>query len=176
MSFAGEKSFKYERSVSNQRIEAWWGQLRKGCANWWIKYFHELRQNGQYIDANIVHRECLKFCFMLVIRKELDRATRLWNTRPIRSSNNQEAPPGMSDILHFLLELLQRSNYVVNISVNYIKNAADKSECQQRADCSPDFSRLANIIMNEKGLVSAQCPQMAEYAYRSLIDKIEALL
>ena len=137
--------------------------------------FHELRYGGQYIDSNIVHRECLKFCFMLVIRKELDRATRLWNTHRIRSSNNQEDPPRMPDILHFLLELLQRSNYVVNISVNYIKIAAEVSECQQRADCSPDFSRLPNIIMSEEGLVSAQCPQTAKYSNRSLIDKIEAL-
>ena len=37
--FAGDKSFMYGRSVSNQRIEAWWGQLRRGCAEWWIEYF-----------------------------------------------------------------------------------------------------------------------------------------
>ena len=138
--------------------------------------FHELRYGGQYIDSNIVHRECLKFCFMLVIRKELDRATRLWNTHRIRSSNNQEAPPGKPDILHFLPELLQRSNYAVNICVDDIEIAADVCECQQRADCSPDFSRLANIIMSEEELVAAQCAQTAKYLYRSLIDKVEALL
>jgi hypothetical protein len=29
--FARDKSFMYGRSTSNQRIEAWWGLLRKGC-------------------------------------------------------------------------------------------------------------------------------------------------
>ena len=32
--FAGEKSFMYGRSVSNQRIDAWWDQLRKGGMDW----------------------------------------------------------------------------------------------------------------------------------------------
>lgn len=31
--WAGEKSFLYGKSVSNQRIEAWWGQLRKGSSD-----------------------------------------------------------------------------------------------------------------------------------------------
>ena len=54
--FAKEKSFMYGRSTSNQvikdiqthfrfsvnvlqRIEAWWGQLRKNAAGWWMEYF-----------------------------------------------------------------------------------------------------------------------------------------
>jgi len=34
--FAGDKSFMYGKSTANQRIEAWWGRLRQGCAEWWI--------------------------------------------------------------------------------------------------------------------------------------------
>ena len=36
-SFAGINSFMYGKSESNQRIEAWWGQLRKNSTDWWIK-------------------------------------------------------------------------------------------------------------------------------------------
>ena len=39
--FAGEKSFLYGKSVSNQRIEAWWSILRRSCTNWWIKYMKD---------------------------------------------------------------------------------------------------------------------------------------
>ncbi len=35
---AGIASFMYGKSVSNQRIEAWWGILRKQC--WWIRYLY----------------------------------------------------------------------------------------------------------------------------------------
>lgn len=40
---AGEKSFLYGKSVTNQRIEAWWGILRRGCADWWIRFFKDMR-------------------------------------------------------------------------------------------------------------------------------------
>ena len=47
--FSGEKSFIYGKSTSNQRIEAWWGRLRQGCADWWIEYFKNLRDSGLWI-------------------------------------------------------------------------------------------------------------------------------
>ena len=56
-SFAGDKSFMYGRSVSNQRIEAWWSQLRRGCTKWWMGHFKELRENGLYCDLNPVQVE-----------------------------------------------------------------------------------------------------------------------
>ena len=59
-----EKSCIYGKSTSNQRIEARWGRLRQGCADWWIEYFKNLRYSGLYNDDNVIHRECLKFCFM----------------------------------------------------------------------------------------------------------------
>ena len=36
--FSGEKCFMYGKSTSNQRIEAWWGRLKQGCAEWWIQF------------------------------------------------------------------------------------------------------------------------------------------
>ena len=56
--FAGDKSFMYGRSTSNQQIEAWWSLLRKACTDWWIRYFKDLRDQGLYNDDNVIHREC----------------------------------------------------------------------------------------------------------------------
>ena len=39
---AGEKSFLYGRSASNQRIEAWWSFLRKNATDWWINFFKKI--------------------------------------------------------------------------------------------------------------------------------------
>ena len=75
-SFSGNSSFMYGKSVSNQRIEAWWSQLRKGCTEWWINYFKDLRDKGLYCDADIINVECLRFCFMPVIQDELQRVAR----------------------------------------------------------------------------------------------------
>lgn len=58
----------YGKSTSNQRIEAWWSQLRKSGADWWIKYFKDLRDLGIYCDGEIIHEQCLKFCYMKIIQ------------------------------------------------------------------------------------------------------------
>lgn len=72
-SFAGDNSFMYGKSVSNQRIEAWWRQLRKNSTDWWIINVKDLRDRGLYSDGDILHVECLKFCYMPVLRSELQR-------------------------------------------------------------------------------------------------------
>ena len=92
--FSGNKSFMYGRSTSNQQIESWWGLLRKGCTDWWIRFFKDLRDAGLYDDDDLIQRECIRFCFMDVIQNELHRVARNWNIHRIRPSNNSESPPG----------------------------------------------------------------------------------
>jgi hypothetical protein len=46
--FAKEKSFIYGKSVANQRIEAWWSIQRRWGINWWINYFKDLRDRGNF--------------------------------------------------------------------------------------------------------------------------------
>lgn len=74
--FAGEKSFLCSTSISNQRIEAWWGQLRKGCTDWWITYFKDMRDSGHYCDSDGIHVQCLRFCYMSILQDELHIAAR----------------------------------------------------------------------------------------------------
>lgn len=46
--FAGVKSFMYGKSTANQRVEAWWGLLRKSCTDWWIRFLKDFRSTGLY--------------------------------------------------------------------------------------------------------------------------------
>ena len=41
-------------SVANQRIEAWWGILRRGCSDWWIRFFKDMRDSGLYCANDAV--------------------------------------------------------------------------------------------------------------------------
>lgn len=50
-SMAGIKSFIYGKSTTNQRIEAWWGILRKHGISFWINLFKDLRDCGLF-DLN----------------------------------------------------------------------------------------------------------------------------
>ena len=111
-SMAGEKSFLYGRSVSNQRIEAWWSFLRNNDTDWWINFFKDLRDVGLYCDDNPLHVECLRFCFIPLLQQELNRVAQHWNLHKIRSFLNQESPSGRPDVLYFLPEVQGVSSYL----------------------------------------------------------------
>lgn len=47
-SFAGQRSFLYGQSTANQRIEGWWGILRKQSAQFWINLFQTIQDDGHF--------------------------------------------------------------------------------------------------------------------------------
>ena len=172
--FAGDKSFMYGRSVSNQRIEAWWGQLRRGCAEWWIEYFKNMRDSGLYCDSDLIHVECLRFCYMHILQDELQRAARLWNLHRIRPSTNPESPPGRPDMLYFLPEITSTEDYITRVDMEDVE-IADEMCCPQDppSPCSPAFKDLADLIMEDKGLHMPKNPEEAKSLYLELLSDIK---
>ncbi|XP_068750938.1 uncharacterized protein [Montipora capricornis] len=174
--FAGDKSFMFGKSTSNQRIEAWWGRLRQGCADWWMEFFKDLRDSGLYCDDNIIHCECLKFCFMDIIQSELHRAAEEWNVHRIRPSSNVESPSGKPDILYFVPGLVNSQDYVIPIDLDEIEIAEDLCAVQpQVKGCSPYFKELAEMIMDDEGIEAAATVEEASRLYIDLLDYIDAL-
>ena len=66
-SLAGEKSFVYGQSIANQRIEAWWGILRKENAQFWMNIFSELKDDGDF-SGDFLDKSLIQFCFLALIR------------------------------------------------------------------------------------------------------------
>ena len=171
-----EKSFIYGKSTSNQRIEAWWGRLRQGCADWWIEYFKNLRDSGLYNDENVIRRECLKFCFMDLMQEELHRVVLEWNVHRIRPSTNLESPPGKPDILYLLPELKGAQDYSTPINVDEIEIAEDMCAMQPQAKgCCPAFKDLAEMIMEDEQLDTPTTIDEARQLYFVLLDLIDDL-
>lgn len=176
-SFAGSKSFMYGRSVSNQRIEAWWSQLRKSCTEWWINHLKDLRDRGVYCDGNILHVECLKFCYMPVIRSELQRVAVHWNTHRIRPSTNPDCPSGKPDTLFFLPSSITPQT----VDCKHIVDKDDIEIAEQHCgsdlppDCMPSFADLAKILIGELGLDIPNSPEAAKYLYIKLIAAIQSI-
>ena len=100
-SVAGNKSFMYGTSTSNQRIEAWWSIFKKSRTAWWINYFKDAIDQGIYDPSLVEHKECMKFSFMNLIQNDLDETKLLWNNHRIRKVRNSECPNGKPDILYF---------------------------------------------------------------------------
>ncbi|XP_013411268.1 uncharacterized protein LOC106174310 [Lingula anatina] len=93
---------RYGTSPSNQRIEQWWSFLRRNRSTYWINLFEDLTEEGHFTVGNSLQIECLRFCFMDLLRKDLQEAAVFWNTHRIRPSRYASCPAGIPDELYFL--------------------------------------------------------------------------
>ena len=94
---SGYQSFQFGKSVTNQRIESSWSQLRRSCTDWWIRFFKEIMHEGIHHNTDYLPLECFKSCFFPLIQKEsndIGIITELDN-HPIRRSvqSDRESKP-----------------------------------------------------------------------------------
>ncbi|KAF3836224.1 hypothetical protein F7725_028782, partial [Dissostichus mawsoni] len=66
-SFAGERSFLYGRSTANQRIEGWWGILRKQSAQFWMNLFQTLQEDGHF-TGDFLDKSLIQFCYLNLVQ------------------------------------------------------------------------------------------------------------
>ena len=176
-SMAGQKSFLYGRSVSNQRIEAWWSFLRNNDTDWWINFFKDLRDVGLYCDDNPLHVECLRFCFIPLLQKELNRVAQHWNLHKIRPSLNQESPPGRPDVLYFLPELNGVNSYLKSVDDDDELLVAEELCCENHVmQADETFVELAQMIMNDNNLQIPRTPVEASNLYSEVLYHIESMI
>lgn len=128
-------------------------------------------------DDDNLHKECLRFCFMPVLRDELYAIACYWNTHSIRPVNNSETPDGRPDVLYFLPEAQGHENlkcmpddFLLTLEV------VEESCCTREPvwSCSSEFQELASIIMDEEGLVMPRSTRDAEDLYVRLLTSIES--
>ncbi|CAH1115725.1 unnamed protein product [Psylliodes chrysocephalus] len=65
--FSYDNSFIYGTSNCNQRIESWWGILRKHCSYYWMNLFSELKESGHF-SVSFLDKGLKQFCFMDIIQ------------------------------------------------------------------------------------------------------------
>ena len=113
------KTVRYCSSNRNQRIECFWSSLRKGRASWWINFFKDLVDRGNYNPEYPLQKECMWFCFSTTIQKDLDNFRHEWNTHYIRKSRH-DTIPGRPDSLYFLPERVGYQSQVRNIQEDHV--------------------------------------------------------
>ena len=62
---------------------------------------------GSYL---FLYRDCLQFCFMHILQRELDAVVHEWNTHRIRPSKDCLVPAGIPDELFFLPQVQGERN------------------------------------------------------------------
>lgn len=69
-------------STANQRIEGWWGVLRRQCLHFWIELFKVLQDEGFY-RGDFLDKNLVVFCFTALI--QVSNAPVICNTPSITS-------------------------------------------------------------------------------------------
>lgn len=139
--FAGVKSFVYGKSTSNQRIEAWWSILRKCNTSWWINFLKDLRAEGKFIDTDPIQCECLQYCFMGIIRKELHQVMNEWNLHKISTKKNSECEKGKPDVMFFMPEVHG------TVSYGHLVNPDDIQYCLDSYTVKPNDQECSTVFL-----------------------------
>ncbi|KAJ5612056.1 hypothetical protein N7510_005250 [Penicillium lagena] len=89
-----EECWWYGRSVQNQRIESWWGQL-SGSNNFvWRKLFRYLQDSG-FFTSSTADQIALLAVYMPLVRSSIKEFVETWNTHRIRRQKNRpDSVPG----------------------------------------------------------------------------------
>ncbi|XP_039665194.1 uncharacterized protein LOC120564368 [Perca fluviatilis] len=121
--------YLYGSSNHNQRIEQWWGFLRKQHAQFWMNLFQELKDSdnfcGDFLDKSLIQFTCLE-----IIERELQDVVHLWNTHRIRPSRNAVSPCGRPVMMYTLPQLFGAREHLKEVSQQKIQ--ACREECLQR--------------------------------------------
>lgn len=151
---AGFRSYIDGASTANQRIESWWGILRKESAEYWITLFSSLKDEGAF-DGSFLDKSVLQFCFMGKMQDELDQVSSVWNSHRIRSSKtNSFVPYGIPNTLYLVPELSGSRNYLHHLHQTEINRclAACASDNDHVIPCDIDVFEMCCRIMNDKQL------------------------
>lgn len=166
---AGENSFFKGKSTANERIEKYWKHLKDHTEDFYINLFKIMEENRIIDTTDVVHIECLRFCFGPVIQHDLEVAKKEWNEHRVRKQGAIDSPSGIPNIMFYWPEKY------------------GKRDCQQEVDQRNVESLLAEYGQvpllynpNTKLLIDmlvpgAAVPCTAEEAYELFVHIIELI-
>jgi hypothetical protein len=148
----GGDCFMYGKSTSNQRIEAWWSVLRRQATDWWITFFKSLRDSRLFDDADPLHIECVRYCFMDVLQDELIQVAVQWNQHTLQVKKDCNSPRGKPDVMYFLPDLYDCQDHKVPCDSTEIQRCKQMyGHGRPLHGCSAEFIQLAQLLVPNAG-------------------------
>ncbi|XP_013381978.1 uncharacterized protein LOC106152794 [Lingula anatina] len=168
-------SFLYGRSTSNQRIESWWSKFGSMGMTTWIEHFKELTGQGIIDTSNNLDIECCRYCYMHVLKLELDKIKMLWNTHYIRASRHHGCPSGRPDVMYYMPDRsggVECMHAVEQTEINVLTNALTA----EPSVCNDNNKELFDILMAEGNRQAADNLNDAADNLVYLLDVLESNL
>ena len=129
--FAGLASFAIGTSPSNQRIQGLWSPFAKDRPMWWRGFFSSL---GFVNSSSYVVKECLRFCFMHLLRNDLHESMERWNRHLIANTKGAMLPTGRPNSLYYLPQLYDSVSYKAPVDLAEVEEFNDPNFTTSRSD------------------------------------------
>ncbi|XP_042069377.1 uncharacterized protein LOC121812132 [Haplochromis burtoni] len=171
---AGDRSYVTGASTANQRIESWWGVMRKEGVESWIKLLGELKDEG-FFFGDFIDKALSQFCFMPIIQEVLNDIRSVWNAHRIRPSKNNNVPCGIPDVMYMAPHLWGAEDCLVPLTEDL---TLCKNSCTfvSSVPCDVQVFDLCTIIMEESSLEFPSTMSQALDLYFHLRDTVRSQL
>ncbi|KAA0713809.1 hypothetical protein E1301_Tti015558 [Triplophysa tibetana] len=167
---AAELSYITGTSTANQRIESWWGVMRKEGIEYWISLFGELKDEGLF-TGDVLDKALSQFSFMSTIQEELNELQDVWNAHRIRPSKNTNVPCGIPDVMFMAPHLWGVEDLIVPLTED-LNTCKENCKFLSSVPCDEDVFDLCTIIMEESGLQFPSTRTQALDLYLHLRDTV----
>lgn len=154
--------YSYGKSVSNQRIEALWSQLRPHVQSW-KEFFKGLIDSNQLEPGHEIHMACARFSFASLIQHTLNNFTTYWNQHHIRKSS--ECPAGKPDELFFLGESVSMS-----IAPDMLQAAREEIQYSETITGDSDIDNYFSYVCETRGYLQPSTKSQGLNLYCNLIE------
>lgn len=165
-------SFIYGRSTSNQRIEGWWSKFAGLGMKKWREHMRSLVICGIIDTSKEIVVECIRYCYLKLLRKELNLIKIQWNTHHIRSSRASQSPSGKPDIMFYFPEVYDTQSYLEAVDPQEVAVVRELSS-EQIPDCVPLYQELFDSIVAEATLDSPNTLQEAAQLLAAILDTVD---
>ncbi|KAL2096354.1 hypothetical protein ACEWY4_008502 [Coilia grayii] len=166
------------RSTPNQRIECWWGPLRRQNVDYWRDVFREFQATGHF-RGDFIDKGLIQFCFLKIIQDELDTVVQMWDNHRIRRGRNgRDLYHGKPVIMYNVPELYHSQNYLHPVEMDKINTVIGEDICQWKTDtpCDINLHDLCLLVMEQHNLTRRPGTEGAIKLYKDLRPLIKALL
>ena len=157
--------FSIITSPQNQRIETYWSVLQRD----WV--FQDL-VNLELLNADDpVVLNCLHYCFMGIIREELNSVKEEWNPHVI-SRSHKSGPTGHPSCMYYLPHLCDKQDCVQKINKEEIEEF-DSVIAELPSNFTPEFSDFARTVIPNNEMKRPKNPSEELSLYLFLLEKID---
>ena len=135
----------------------------------WLDMLKDMYNRGILDLGNILHMECLWFCFHGVLQKDLDNVRLHWNTHRIRPSRYGTVP-GIPDVLYHLPERSQGQECKISISREKIQEVSRQIEDYDGEEAhDSDYQEYFHYVIENEGLLYPDTHSQAYDLFLNLI-------